>query len=70
MSNILTDLIRLDREYEQLCELAKRNFRVKSLPIVASGLSGGAGDALSLSVCRDTEGERTNDGKRAPVLVI
>lgn len=70
MSNILTDLIRLDREYEQLCELAKRNFRVKSLPIVASGLSGGAGDALSLSLCRDTEGERTNDGKRAPVLVI
>ncbi len=70
MPNILTDLIRLDREYEQLCELARKNFKVKALPIVASGLSGGAGDALSISLCRDTEKERLIDGRRQPVLVI
>ena len=68
MSNILTDLIRLDREYAQLCELAKRNFRGKSLEIAASGLSGGAPDALGVSLCRDTEGERTRGGKKTAAL--
>ncbi len=71
MSNILTDLIRLDREYEQLCRLAKGSFKNKSLPIVASGLSGGAGDALCISLCRDTEHERGLDREsRAAVIVV
>ncbi len=70
MSNILTDLIRLDREYEQLCELAKRNFKGKSLPIAASGLSGGTSDALAISLCRDTDRERFANGKKIPVLAI
>ncbi|MBR3879630.1 MAG: transcription-repair coupling factor [Clostridia bacterium] len=70
MSNILTDLIRLDREYGELCELAKRNFKGKSLEIAASGLSGGAADALAISLCRDTEGERTRGGKKSAALCI
>ena len=57
MSNILTDLIRLDREYGELCDLSKRNFKGKSLEIAASGLAGGVPDAISISLCRDTEGE-------------
>ncbi len=70
MSNILTDLIRLDREYEQLCALAVKNFGGKSLPIAASGLSGGSMDALTVSLCRDTQKARTHEGKRSPTLVI
>ena len=70
MSNILTDLIKLDREYAQLIEIAKSNFNGKSLPIVASGLSGGAQDALSISLCRDTANERSADGIRTPALAI
>ena len=58
MSNILTDLIRLDREYTQLYDVVKSNFKGKSLPAVASGLSGGAADALCVSLCRDTRGDR------------
>ncbi len=70
MSNILTDLIRLDREYGELCTLSKKNFKVRSLPIVASGLSGGAQDALCISLCRDTADERREGSRRAPVLYV
>ena len=70
MSNILTDLVRLDREYGELCELAKKNFKGKSLEIAASGLSGGAPDALAISLCRDTEAERTRCGKKTAALFI
>ncbi len=70
MSNILTDLIRLDKEYCELCELAKRNFKGKSLAIAASGLSGGSADALAISLLRDTEKERSSNGKRGAALVI
>ena len=70
MANILTDLIKLDREYTQLVEIAKSNFNGKSLPIVASGLSGGAADALCISLCRDTENERSACGKKNTVLAI
>ncbi len=70
MSNILTELIRLDREYEELSALARRNFKSKALPIVASGLSGGAPDALCISLCKDTESERRQSGRKAPVIVI
>ena len=63
--SILTDIIRLDREYSELCSLAVGNFRGKSLPIVTSGLSGGAQDALMLSLARDTEVQRTKNGKKA-----
>ncbi len=70
MSNILTDIIRLDREYEQLCSLARKNFKGKALPIAASGLSGGAADALCISLCRDTDRERLANGKKSPTLII
>ncbi len=68
--NILTDIIKLDREYGELCALAKRNFGTRSLPIVTSGISGGAQDALILSLAHDTQGERSAKGKRQAVLVI
>ena len=70
MSNILTDLIRLDREYTQLLETVKNNFKGKSLPVVASGLSGGAQDALCVTLCRDTESERKIGKRRKTVLAI
>ncbi len=70
MSNILTDIIRLDREYGELCELAKKNFKARSLPIVASGLSGGAQDALCISLCRDTFDERKDGVGRVSALCI
>ncbi len=70
MSNVLTDLIRLDREYGELCALAKRNFKGKSLEIAAAGLSGGAADALAISLCRDTAAERLKNGKRSPALIV
>ena len=70
MSNILTDLIRLDKEYGELCALAKKNFKGKSLEIAASGLSGGAVDALAVSLCRDTAKERERAGGQIPALII
>ena len=68
--SVLTELIRLDREYIQLCELVKQNFRSKSLPIVTSGLSGGAQDALMLTLASDTAILRQDLGKKQAVLVI
>ena len=68
--SVLTDIIRLDREYLQLCELARRNFSGKSLPIVTSGLSGGAQDALMLTLAADTQALRIKNGKKSAVLVV
>ena len=65
MSNIITTQIRADREYTQLLELAKKNFRDKPLPILAGGLTGGAQDALCISLCEDTAQIR-----KTPMLVI
>ena len=56
--NILTDGIRLDPEYKQLLRTVEQNFRVNPLPILASGLCDGAGDALIVSLLRDTEKSR------------
>ena len=52
--NILTDGIRLDPEYKQLLRTVEQNFRVNPLPILASGLCDGAGDALIVSLLHDT----------------
>ena len=70
--NVLTDLIRLDREYGQLCSLVCKSFRDKSLPIVTSGLSGGSADALSLCLCQDTEAQRSGAARsgKVPVLIV
>jgi len=65
MPNILTTQIREDREYTQLLEVARKNFRDKPLPILASGLSGGATDALCISLCEDTK-----ELRRSPALAI
>ena len=65
MSNLLTSLIREDREYTQLLDVVKKSFCDKALPAVTSGLSGGAADALCVSLCEDTEHLRS-----APVLVV
>ena len=58
MSNIITQQIRADREYIQLCELALQNFRVRSLPILANGLCDGAADALTSALVEDTAAAR------------
>ena len=55
---ILTDGIRLDPEYKQLLRTVEQNFRVNPLPILASGLCDGAGDALIVSLLQDTEKTR------------
>ncbi len=65
MNHILFRSIVEDREYTQLADLVKKNFRDKPLPILASGLTGGAADALCLSLADDTKEIRKN-----PVLII
>ena len=65
MPNILTTPIRADREYVQLLETVNKAFGGKPLPILVSGLSGGAADAVSLCLCDDTR-----EVRRSPVLVI
>ena len=59
MPNILTTPIRADREYLQLLETAEKCFRGKSLPMLASGLSDGASDALTVSLLEDTREKRS-----------
>ena len=59
MPNILTTPIRADREYVQLLEAAEKCFVGKSLPILASGLSDGATDALTVSLLEDTREKRS-----------
>ncbi len=54
MPNILTSIIRSDREYKQLSEAVKRCFKDKPLPILASGLCPGASDAVTVALCEDT----------------
>ncbi len=51
--SLLTQCIRSDPEYRQLCRVAERNFRDKPLPILASGLCEGASDAFSVSITED-----------------
>ena len=58
MPNILTTPIRADKEYIQLLEVVQKCFRDKSLPILASGLSGGASDALTVTLLEDTREQR------------
>ena len=65
MPNILTTPIRADREYTELLETVQKCFRDKSLPILASGLSGGAADALTVCLLEDTKGKREQ-----PALII
>ncbi len=65
MSNILTTPIRADGEYIQLLETVEKCFRDKALPILASGLSGGAPDALTVSLLEDTAKIR-----KRPALII
>ena len=63
--SILTDPIRIDREYSELCDVVKKNFRDKPLPVLASGLTGGAADALCIALSYDTK-----ENRKSPVLVI
>ncbi len=64
--SILTSCIRTDPEYGQLLRTAIRNFRQNPLPILASGLSDGASDALLVSLLEDTR--ETRQG--APALLV
>lgn len=65
MSNVLTGAIRLDREYLQLFEAVEKAFSGKPLPILASGLSGGASDALAITLAEDSAPLR-----KRPILII
>ena len=65
MPNILTTPLRADREYLQLLEAVEKCFRDKPLPILASGLSGGAADVLTVTLLEDTGKER-----RRPALIV
>ncbi len=56
--SLLTACIRSDPEYTQLLRVAERNFRQIPLPILASGLSDGAGDAFAVSLIEDTRAAR------------
>ncbi len=51
--NIITDCIRLDKEYKQLLASIEEQRRQKPLPIYASGLTGGAALAFFISLSRD-----------------
>ena len=63
--SILTDSIRSDREYSQLLDTVKYNFKNKPLPILAGGLCEGAADALCISLLDDTQSIR-----KTPILII
>ena len=64
--NILTDCVRADREYEQLCRAVSnmRNAR-NPLPIAVSGLCDGASDAVYASLIEDLK-----SGDKRPVLLL
>ncbi len=52
--SILTDVIREDREYSQLLKAAEKEMKAeRTLPLLATGLSDGAADALCISMIRD-----------------
>ncbi|MBE6619946.1 MAG: transcription-repair coupling factor [Ruminococcaceae bacterium] len=54
MKTILTQAIRADREYTQLLETAKKQFKApKPLPLLINGLCEGAADAAILSLLSD-----------------
>ena len=65
MPNILTTPIRADGEYKQLLDTVLKCFRDKSLPILTSGLSGGAPDALTVCLLEDTREKR-----KSPALIV
>ena len=52
--NIVTDLVRRDREYGELFSTVLANFAAsKPFPVAASGLSDGASDAVYASLLCD-----------------
>ena len=53
--NIITDCIRLDKEYTELLGALDTQRKAKKLPIYASGLTGGAAFAFIASLCRDVK---------------
>ena len=56
MKTILTQAIRADREYTQLLETAKKQFKApKPLPLLINGLCEGAADAAILSLLSDLQ---------------
>lgn len=65
--SLLNDTIRLDSEYGQLLHALEQSFRrEKALPLLASGLCEGAGDAFLISLLQDTATIR--DGKAALLI--
>ncbi len=65
--SFLNDTIRLDSEYGQLLHALEQSFRrEKALPLSASGLCEGAGDAFLISLLQDTASIR--DGKAALLI--
>ncbi len=56
--SILTQTLRKDTEYQQLLKALERDFRLSPLPILASGLCDGAGDAFLVSVLEDSRSFR------------
>ena len=52
--SILTQTIRKDPEYQQLLRTLERNFAIKPLPTLASGLCDGASDIFLVSILQDT----------------
>lgn len=56
--NLLTDGFREDPEYRQLIKILEQDFRIRPLPILASGLCEGASDAFLISVLQDSQAFR------------
>lgn len=64
MKHILTDAIRADKEYDQLLETVRKQFKAnKPLPILANGLCEGGTDALLVSLLEDMD-------RRTPSLIV
>lgn len=54
MKHILTDIVRADKEYEQLLEIVLKQFKAsKPLPVLINGLCEGGSDALLVSLLED-----------------
>ena len=66
--NILTDIIRSDREYRHLLSAISEQSGAKNpLPIVAAGLCEGAADATYAAIVEDV---RYRAKRKTPVLMI
>ena len=64
MKHILTDTIRADKEYGQLLETVRKQFKAnKPLPVLVNGLCEGGTDALLISMLEDLP-------KDAPSLIV